>query len=113
MGGDMMGSGAADMMKLVKGFSKFKTRQEILYKSDADLGGAFDEIPSLEAEIDAFKKDFKRGPVKITRPMRNLQKHAKGLKGVVLSGLPGKMEVVVEFTNFHPSKLAGAILSEK
>jgi len=108
---------AADMvpgpfLKVMKGFAKFKTRQEILYKSDADLGGAFDGIPSFARELDAFKKGFEGGPEEVTKPMANLQKHAESLKGVVLNGLPGKMEVVVEFKNFHPHKLLATLLED-
>merc|ERR1712194_393962 len=49
-------------LTIMKGFAKVKTRQEILYKNDADLGGAFDEIPSFATELDAFEQQFKRGP---------------------------------------------------
>jgi len=108
---------AADMQpnpvfKILKGFAKVKTRQEVLYKNDADLGDAFDGIPSFANELDAFKKGLEGGPKEVTQPMANLQKHAESLKGVVVNGLPGKMEVVVEFKNFHPTKLLGAILKD-
>jgi len=109
---------AADMgppspvFKMLKGFSKFTTRQELLYKSDAELGDAFDGVPSFANELEQFKQGFQSGPPQVTKPMGNLQKHAENLKGIVLSGLPGKMEVVVEFTNFHPHKLLNAVLKE-
>jgi len=98
--------------KFLKGFRKFKTRQEILYKSDADLDGAFDRIPSFATELDAFQKSFAEGPPKVTRPMANLQNNADNLKGVVISGLPGTMEVVVTFTNFHPHKLLATLVDK-
>jgi len=98
-------------MKMMKGIAKLKSRSEILYKTPADLGNAFEDIPTFANELSSFKKGFQDGPKEVVKPMKGLQDVSAGIADIVVTGLPAGAELLVEFTNFHPSKVLNSLLS--
>jgi len=110
MAESMPPSARADM-KVMMGLAKLKERTEILYKTPADIGDAFEDIPTLANELSSFKKGFQDGPPQLVKPMKGLQKVCAGIAGIVINGLPMGAELLVEFTNFHPSKVLNSLLS--
>lgn len=105
------GTHVDEVVKMLTGLAQLKERFEIQYKNSADLADSFGDIPTFDKEIESFKKEFASGPRSITKPMKGLQQVCDGVAGVVLTGLPMGSEVVVEFTNFHPSKVLNSLLS--
>jgi len=99
------------ILKILNGVSKLKSRQELLYKHAEDLGAAFDGLPSFASQLEQLKQAILRGPRKITKHLKNLDKLSAGIVGVVVSGLPQQWEVVMEFKNFHPTKILSSILA--
>uniref|UniRef100_A0A7S0AQ92 Uncharacterized protein n=1 Tax=Pyrodinium bahamense TaxID=73915 RepID=A0A7S0AQ92_9DINO len=98
-------------LKIMKGISMVKERVTILYKSEADLGDAFEDIPSLKSQMQQIAMQFQHGPPAVTGPMKGLDKLAKEIKSVVVEGLPFGWEVVATFRNFHPSPVISSMIS--
>lgn len=99
-------------MKIMMGFAKLKTRNEILYKTAKDLGDSFGVLPTLAEEIPKLKQSFQSMPHTITKPMTDLHELCSGVAGIEVEGLPGGWELLAKFENFHPSKVLSSILTE-
>merc|ERR1712137_1451839 len=100
------------VLKFLTGVVKITSRKELLYKRAEDLGAAFDGLPSFTGVLHDIKQSLMQAPRKVTKHIKNLDKLSAGVAGVVVSGLPQQHEVVMEFKNFHPTKILSSILAE-
>merc|ERR1712113_299232 len=87
--------------RMLMGLSKATHDMQILYRSEEDLGGAFDHIPSLNDLDRALASFWEGAPCSVTEPLMGLEEFIDGVRSVEVMGLPGGFEIVAKFTNFH------------
>lgn len=85
--------------------ASFQSRNTIKYRKD-HLAQA------MPVPLGALVMGAHSIPFKILEPLKKLHQHADGLKSIEIRGLPGKEELVIEFTEFKASAaLAKAVAS--
>jgi len=96
---------------ILKGFAQFGSTVSFLYKSPEETKEAFAGVPSLEKEIEDFKKGFAGDmPKGIQGPMKGLDDVADGLVEVKLTGLPENYQIIATLNNCHIAPLIKAMI---
>lgn len=109
--GDLVPPDARKIFKILSGFTKFSASEKVLYKSEADLGDSFSDIPSFDREIHSMAQEVANGPKAVTKHLKDLGDVTKGITQIKIVGLPMGWQVVANFDNFHPHKVLSSMVA--
>merc|ERR1712029_1027675 len=79
-----------------------------IYPANSDDGDAMQHDPFARH----LRRDVAQIPPEIKDSLEGLNDLADGVKSVEILGLPGKMELMAKFTNFHIAPLINDLIEE-